>query len=260
MTRDAVIVIVVVIVGAALVAAACGGAEQSAQRPAQRPAQSATPAGGAAPDHHEHGHHHHHGAQPLGHRFGEADRWVKVFDDPARDAWQKPDAVVAALELRPGLVVADIGAGTGYFESRLSATVGPSGKVIAVDVEPDMVRYLGERIAREKLANVEARLGTPTDPALASESVDRILIVDTWHHIPDRVAYVKKLFAALRPGGSVLVVDYTMQTSKGPPRSHRLEPKVVWDELEDGGLIPENVDAGLPDQYVIRAERPRLTL
>ena len=78
------------------------------------------------------------------HTFEDADKWAKVFDDPERDAWQKPHEVIRALALKPDAVVADIGAGTGYFEKRLAEGVGPEGRVLAIDVEPDMIRYLGE--------------------------------------------------------------------------------------------------------------------
>jgi len=198
--------------------------------------------------------HHHHGGshEPLGHRFEHADEWAPKFDDPKRDAWQQPDRVVAALELAPAMTVADIGAGTGYFEARLSKAVGATGKVLALDVEPDMVRYMGERAAREGTPNVEARVSTPDDPTLAAASVDRILIVDTWHHIPEREAYAKKLAAALKPGGAVFVVDFTQETDKGPPRAHRIPPDQVKRELEAGGLTTSVVDVGLPDQFVIK--------
>jgi predicted methyltransferase len=223
---------------------------------------ASTPAPSPAPPaHDDHAAHHHgdhaghHGAQPLGHRFNEADKWAPIFDDPARDAWQKPDAVVAALALAPGMAVADIGAGTGYFESRLAAGVGATGTVFAVDIEPDMVRYLGERATRENTPNVRPTLGTPEDPGLAPASVDRILVVDTWHHVPARDAYAAKLAAALKPGGYLLVVDFTLETSKGPPRAHRLAPAAVIAELTKAGLRASTVDAGLPDQYIVKAER-----
>src|SRR5689334_23764588 len=87
------------------------------------------------------------------HSFGDAQKWAHVFDDPARDAWQKPHEVIQALALKPGASVADIGAGTGYFSARLAKML-PQGKVYAVDVEPDMVRYLAERAKRDGLANV----------------------------------------------------------------------------------------------------------
>src|SRR5262249_32059366 len=130
------------------------------------------------------------------HDFSGAENWAKVFDDPARDAWQRPDEVVALLGLRPGMTVVDLGAGTGYFEPQLARAVGPSGRVLALDVEPDMVRYLRERAARAGLANVEARTVAPDDPGLGAGTVDRVLIVDTWHHLPDRAAYARKLTAA----------------------------------------------------------------
>jgi predicted methyltransferase len=230
------------VIASLLTVAACGGSSAPA------------PSSPAPGDHAGPGAHHHHGAQPLGHRFNDANKWAPIFDDPARDAWQKPDLVVEALGITPGMTVADIGAGTGYFEARLSKAVGPQGKVIAIDVEPDMVRYLGERAAREKTANVSPTLGTPDDPKLAPASVDRILIVDTWHHVPARDAYAAKLMAALKPGGQLYVVDFTLETSKGPPRAHRLGPMVVVAELRQGGLQASVLDAALPDQYIVKGE------
>jgi ubiquinone/menaquinone biosynthesis C-methylase UbiE len=220
-------------------------------RGAPPPAQ---PAPEPAPDH-AHAQHggHSHAHHQMHHRFEKADDWVPMFDDPKRDEWQQPDRVVAALALAPGMTVADIGAGTGYFEKRLATAVGPGGTVIAVDIEPDMVRYLRERAQREGTPNVEARLGAAADPKLAPASVDRILVVDTWHHIADRVAYAKKLAAALKPGGFVVVVDFTLETGRGPPPKHRLAPEAVIDDLTKAGLRAAVVDAGLPDQYVIKA-------
>ena len=205
---------------------------------------------------HDHEHHHHdHHPDPLGHRFEHADQWAAQFDDPKRDEWQQPDKVVAALELAPGMTVADIGAGTGYFEARLSKAVGDSGKVIAVDLEADMVRYLRERAVKEKTPNVEARQAASDDPKLGAASVDRILIVDTWHHIPEREAYSKKLAGALKPGGAVFVVDFTQETDKGPPKEHRIPIDQVKRELEASGLTASIVEVGLPDQFIVKGSR-----
>lgn len=187
----------------------------------------------------------------MHHRFEKADEWAKQFDDPARDAWQQPDKVVASMAIQPGMIVADVGAGTGYFESRLSAAVGPNGKVLAVDIEPDMVRYLNERRTREKLWNVEGRLGKADDPDL--HGVDRVLIVDTWHHIENREAYAKKLAAALKPGGMVFVVDFTQATDKGPPKEMRIPPAQIIAELQSAGLDAKEVPVDLPDQFIISA-------
>src|SRR5690606_10604633 len=112
------------------------------------------------------------------------------------DAWQKPDEVVALLELAPGMTVVDLGAGTGYFLGRLSRAVGPGGAVIATDVEPDMVRHMGERIAREGLANARAILAPADGVGVPDGSADRILIVDVWHHVPERARYAAALARA----------------------------------------------------------------
>ena len=118
------------------------------------------------------------------HSFSGADGWAKVFDDPERDRWQKPHEVIMALKLASNSVVADIGAGTGYFSARL-AHMTPGGRVYAVDLEPDMVKYLGERAKRDGLKNLVAVQAKPDSPALP-DKVDRILLVDTYHHISER--------------------------------------------------------------------------
>lgn len=200
--------------------------------------------------HADHGHHHHHGG-PLVHRFENAEQWAKELDGPARDAWQHPADVIAALRLAPGMTVADVGAGTGYFLPHLSRAVGPGGKVLALDIEPDMIRYMNERAGREGLANVEAHLVPLDDAQLPAGGVDRVLIVDTWHHIDGRVAYAAKLRAGLAPGGAVFVVDFKLEASHGPPREMRLSPEQVAAELTQGGLVAEVVPSPLPEQYIV---------
>jgi ubiquinone/menaquinone biosynthesis C-methylase UbiE len=147
--------------------------------------------------------------------------------------------------------VADIGAGTGYFVPHLARAVGVDGRVIAIDIEDDMVRYLKERAEREGFSNVMARKGSPGDAMLEPASVDRILIVNTWHHIPERTSYARKLADSLRPQGSVFVVDYTMDSPQGPPKSHRMPPEQVLRELAAGGLDAKIVGEDLPYQYVV---------
>ncbi len=234
-------------------AAACGG-------PSTPPA--AGPAAGAGPGDHAghagHAGHAHHGGHDVGsghHRFDDAERWAKVFDDPARDAWQKPDHVVALLGLSPGQTVVDLGAGTGYFVGRLAAAVGPGGTVIPTDVEADMVRYLEERGQREGWANVRPALTPMDDPALPATSVDRVLVVDVWHHLGDRQAYAGKLAKALRPGGFVQVVDFTLDSPHGPPAAMRLAPEAIAADLTAAGLRAEIVADELPHQYVVVGRR-----
>jgi SAM-dependent methyltransferase len=190
-------------------------------------------------------------------RFDDPEAWAKKFDDPSRDAWQKPEAVVALLKLEQGGTVADIGAGTGYFLSHLSKAVGAGGRVIALDIEEGMVKYLGRRADREGLKNVETRVIPPDDPLLPAGKVDRILIVNTWHHIPARGIYAAKLAQALAPGGAVFIVDYTLESHDGPPKEHRLPPEKVIAELREGGLEGEVVQEDLPRQYVVAGRLPR---
>jgi ubiquinone/menaquinone biosynthesis C-methylase UbiE len=185
------------------------------------------------------------------HRFEHAEQWAKEFDDPSRDSWQQPERVAAAMQLAPGMAVADIGAGTGYFEPHLSREVGSGGRVLALDVERDMVSHLRDRAGREHLDNVEVRQIAPDDPGLAVASVDRVLIVDTWHHIAHRTAYAQRLRATLKPGGEVVVVDFRHDAHHGPPPEHRIAPEEVVRELAAGGLRTRVVDAGLPEQYVV---------
>jgi SAM-dependent methyltransferase len=244
----------------ALLVSGCGAS------PSAEPAapSGASPVPSSMPSSHSHhahdeahaGHAHEGAHEPLVHRFEHAEEWAKTFDDPARDAWQRPAEVVALLQIRSGMSVVDIGAGTGYFVPYLARAVGPQGRVLALDVEPDMVRYLRERAAKEALSNVRAEVVEVDDPGLASESVDRILIVDTWHHIPDRVAYAKKLGKALSPGGTIAIVDFTMDAKNGPPPHHRLPPEEVVKELTRAGLEATIATEGLPEQYVVIARRP----
>ena len=192
------------------------------------------------------------GAQtPHSHRhpFSGAERWAQVFDDPARDRWQKPDEVIAALALAPDSVVADIGAGTGYFAVRLALKV-PQGRVFAVDIEADMVKYVSERAQKTNLSNLTAVLAAPDDPKLPTK-VDRVLLVDTYHHIGEREAYLRRLAKALKAGGQVAIVDFTMDSPIGPPASGRVAPATVKGEMQRAGYRLAAEHAFLPHQYFL---------
>ena len=186
------------------------------------------------------------------HPFDDPKRWSAVFDDPARDAWQKPDALVAALGLRPGMVVADLGAGTGYFSRRLSRAVGEGGAVLAIEVEPKLVEHLRERAEKESSANVVPVLASADNPRLPPGGVDLVLVVDTVHHIDGRVAYFRRMARALRPGGRIAIVDWKKEPLPvGPPPEHKLERDQVVDEMTRAGYaLAESPDL-LPYQYVL---------
>lgn len=197
---------------------------------------------------HEHGDH-----ATVTHRFDDVQKWSAVFDDPARDAWQKPAELVAALAIAPGSTVADIGAGTGYFEPHLAKAVGPTGHVVAIDVEPSLVEHLAKRAAAEGLTQVEARLGEPENPALKPAEVDLVLLVDTYHHISDRVAWFGRLRGSVKPGGRLVIVDFDPASSDehGPPRDHRIAPEQVLKELDQAGWTLVDRPTLLTAQYVL---------
>lgn len=202
-----------------------------------------------AHEQHEHGRHH----GGMQHRFEDAEAWARHFDDPERDAWQKPDEVVSALELGEDAKVADLGSGTGYFAVRLARAV-PGGKVYGVDIEPDMTRYLEERARREGLGNLEAVQGEAEDPKLP-EAVDLVLIVDTYHHLGDRVDYMRRLGEKLRPGGRVAIVDFRKDSPRGPRAEHKLTAEQVEEEMKEAGYRLAKAHDFLPDQYFLEFER-----
>ena len=186
------------------------------------------------------------------HSFADVDYWSKIFDDPAREAWQRPQQLVAVLGLRPGQTVADLGAGTGYFSRHLAAAVGPQGTVLAVEVEPTLIAHLRERAAHEGNANVVAVLAAADDPRLPAGGVDLILIVDTYHHLDHRARYLPALRRALRRGGRVAVVDWKPgELPQGPPPEHKIARQQVIDELRAAGFaLAQDLDL-LPYQYVL---------
>lgn len=205
--------------------------------------------------HHDHAHpHHDHDAGAAQGAFSDADALTLVLDDPARDEWQRPDDILRALELEPTLTVADLGAGTGYFAVRLARAV-PRGAVLAVDVEPDLVRFLTERARREQLPNLRVVQATPGVSSFTASSLDRILVVHVWHHLANRHEHARSLAAALRPGGKLLIVDFSPSSERGPPAAMRLGPEAVIAELEAEGLAASVAPLALPDQYVVQATR-----
>jgi predicted methyltransferase len=183
------------------------------------------------------------------HSFAGSENWAKVFDDPKRDAWQKPHEVISALALKPDAVVADIGSGTGYFAMRFAHMV-PKGKVYGVDTEPDMVKYLAERAKREGMGNVTAVAGAPGDPRLP-EKADLIILVDVFHHVANRERYFSKLRGSLKPGGRVAIIDFRMDSPEGPPAAARIAPDQVKSELKRAGYMLDREHGFLPNQYFL---------
>lgn len=181
--------------------------------------------------------------------FDNAEEWAKQFDDPSRDAWQMPERVLAALQIKPGQGVADLGAGTGYFSARL-AKLPVAPRVFAADIEASMVAYLKARAKREGLVNlfpVQASSASANLP----EPVDLILIVDTYHHLSDRATYLRNLAKSLKPGGRLAIIDFRKGGPMGPPDEFRFTEKELVSELKDGGFRLAAKHDFLPNQMFL---------
>lgn len=203
-------------------------------------------------DEHDHDHDHDHGdSDHHHHSFDDPEEYAERWNDPERDEWQQPEEVIEAMGVEEGMTVADLGAGTGYFVPFLSEAVGDDGTVIAVDIEESMLEFI-EAMADEKgLENVETVLAEADHSGLEESSVDRILTVNTWHHIPNREDYAAHLAETLTDGGSVWNVDFHEDSPVGPPEDHRLDPQVVIDEMEAGGLDAYEHKLRLERQYIV---------
>lgn len=145
--------------------------------------------------------------------FPPADRPVAAVEstnwssEEARDRVNEADEVMDAADVRPGMTVADIGAGDGYYTVRLALRVGAGGRVLAQDIMPEAIERLADRVARERLDNVSLKLGAVDDPRLPANSFDRVFMVHMYHEIEEPYAFLWRLRSALRSGGQVIVVD-----------------------------------------------------
>jgi SAM-dependent methyltransferase len=185
----------------------------------------------------------------MHHRFDDPAKFAKSFDDPARDTWQLPARVIDALGVKAGMSVADIGAGTGYFSVRLAKST-PAATVYAADIEPAMVEHLRTRAKAEHLPNVVPVLAGADGPNLP-KPVDLVLIVDTYHHLPNRVAYFRALRTSLTPGGRVAIVDFRKDSPEGPPVEFRFLPEQIEAEMTQAGFRLDARHDFLPRQHFL---------
>lgn len=178
-----------------------------------------------------------------------------AYEGFSRDQWQKPDKVIAALGLQPGNLVADLGAGGGYFTFRLAQEVAPNGKVYAVDVDRDMVALIAERAKKDASSIVEAVLARPDDPALPAP-VDVVFTSNTYHHIDNRVAYFANLRKYLRPGGRVAIIDFDRRAWLEGLLRHYTPKEFIQREMEQAGYVLQASDDFLDRQsFLIFTEK-----
>jgi predicted methyltransferase len=190
--------------------------------------------------------------EQMHHLHGDAAAYIASLEDPARDAYQKPDEVLKALALREGETVADIGAGSGYFTVRFARAVGSVGRVYAVDVSPDMIRHLNRRLRDTDIRNVVPVLSDPDDPLLPDASVDRFVIVDTWHHVDDKEKYLGLMKRMLKPGGQVVHIDFQKRDLPvGPPAGMKIAREDLVKQMEAAGFRLLTEHGFLPYQYFL---------
>ena len=201
-------------------------------------------------DGHQHGHAHGHANEHM--NTTSFEDLVKRFDSPERDAYQQPEKVLEYIGDVTDKKILDIGAGTGYFSFKLAAK---GAAVIAGDVDDRFQNYIKEKIAKENAPKVALRKLPYDSPALTENEVDKVLIVNTYHHIEDRIAYFGKVLNGLKDGGELLVIDFKKQDGPGPPVKMKMAASFITKELEQAGFREFEVnDSLLKDQYIIRAK------
>jgi len=176
-----------------------------------------------------------------------ADEWVTTLEGPQRIATQKIDQVLSKLDLKPGMVVADIGAGSGLFSRPLAKAVAPDGKVYAVDIQQDLLDHINQRDKEENIGNIQTVLGEYDDPKLPARNVDLAFINDVLHHIQHRAVYLKALGAYMKPGGRIAIIE---MDKNDPKTSHRNQPELlvareeILEWMSDAGfkLVQEHPD------------------
>ena len=183
---------------------------------------------------------------------GDPKAYIGALEDPKRDAYQKPHEVIHALGLKPGELIADIGAGSGYFTFHLARHVGVKGKVYAVDISPDMILHINRRIRDTRATNVVSILADPDDPLLPDRSVNRFFICDVWHHVENRTKYLSLLKKMLKPGGEVVMIDFhKKELPFGPPLEMKIAREDLIKQMETNGFRLTKEHTFLPYQYFL---------
>lgn len=176
-----------------------------------------------------------------------------------RESEEHPEMALDAITVRPGMVVADVGAGTGYFTLRLARRVGPSGKVYATDIQPEMLSRLQDRLDAEHLTNVETVLGTQSDPKLPAGAIDLILMVDVYHELSQPQRMLDEIRKALKPDGRLVLIEYRKEDPTLQIRpEHKMSAFEVKTEVEAEGYRLVQVLRTLPRQsiFVFRKQLP----
>jgi predicted methyltransferase len=195
------------------------------------------------------------------HRLPNVTEYLDRLDRPDRDVDQKPEEVVQALGLKPGMAVADLGSGSGYFTRRFIQAVAPGGTVYAIDVEPKALEYIRTHLSpEEKTTSAVAFIhADPDNPKLAPSSVDLLFLCNTYHHIENRIPYFSQAAHAIRAGGRLAIIDFYADHRSGDlgfPKDHLIAREQVIAELTRAGYRLAREHTFLPRQYFLEFDPP----
>jgi 2-polyprenyl-3-methyl-5-hydroxy-6-metoxy-1,4-benzoquinol methylase len=188
--------------------------------------------------------------------FEDVEKYIAFLERADRAEWQKPDEVVAALKLKGNEVVADVGAGSGYFSFRLARAV-PEGRVVAGDVEPEMIRHIHHRAMTEGVTNLQAVLVKPDDPQIPN-GADWIFICDVLHHVPDRPAWLRRMAEKMKPGARVALIEFKEgELPAGPPPAAKIPKADLIELMKGAGLVADReITDLLPYQVFLVFRKP----
>ncbi len=186
--------------------------------------------------------------------------WGALWLERPERAWEeRPDIVLQAMELNPTDVVADIGAGTGYFTFRIAERV-PKGKVYAVDIQPEMLNFIKERMQEKRMPNIIPTLGAEQNPNLPENSLDKVLLVDAYHEFEYPYEMMQAIFKSLKVGGRVIQVEYRAEDEAVPIKPlHKMGEAQAKKEMQAVGLRWITTKSGLPWQHILIFEKPAAT-
>jgi tRNA A58 N-methylase Trm61 len=171
---------------------------------------------------------------------------------PEREKEENPEGALDALGIRPGMVVADVGAGTGYMSMRLAKRVGPDGKIYANDLQPEMLRRLRANAAKAGFTNIETVQGEEADPKLPRGQMDLVLLVDVYHEFSKPREMIDKIRESLKPDGRLVLLEYRKEDPSVPIREeHKMTVAGVRAELEPQGFVLSKVIETLPRQHIL---------
>ncbi|GFE86162.1 class I SAM-dependent methyltransferase [Steroidobacter agaridevorans] len=177
---------------------------------------------------------------------------VPWLERQQRESEERPQLTIAALEIKPGQTIADLGAGSGYYSFRIAPLVGERGSVLAIDVEPRMLRIISERAQRDGIKNITTVLSTPSDPNLEPNSIDLLFMVDVYHELEYPFEVMTKVREALKPGGRVALIEYRAEDPAVMIKPvHKMTERQIVKELTAAGFKHQKTIRTLPLQHLV---------